>query len=313
MKLRIRVPLALFIGLAFILIIASVGGVHAQTYTQYKIQLNSDGSAAWTITQVSGLNGTVDTLTDFQQKVTVLVNAASTQTQRPMSVDIYTIQTSTIITSNDSKTTTHMFTWLNFSKTMNGQLIVGDVFAVSGFFNQLYGDGALQITYSANYTLKSVTPTPDERDDSTQTLQWLGTQFFVAASPSIILVPDKVSANQGQQPYLLVAASVSAVAVGAAVAGWFLLDRRRQKQNGKKLPAVSTTVPLLETEEEKIIKVLRSRGGSAYQSAITEQTRFSKAKTSQLLTALEAKRVVQRHKRGRDKIVNLKEQPKGEK
>ena len=180
-----------------------------------------------------------------------------------------------------------------------------------GFFNQLYGDGALQITYSANYTLKSVTPTPDERDDKTQTLQWLGTQFFVAASPSIILVPDKASANYGQQPYLLVG-SVSAVAVGAAVAGWFLLVRKRSKQNVKESPAAST-VPLLETEEEKIIKVLRSSGGSAFQSAITEQTRFSKAKTSQLLTALEAKGVVQRHKRGRDKIVNLKEQAKGEK
>jgi uncharacterized membrane protein len=227
-----------------------------------------------------------------------------------MSLDNVPFQTSTIITSNDSKTTTYMFTWLNFSKTMNGQLIVGDVFAVSGFFNQLYGDGALQITYSANYTLKSVTPTPDAKDDSTQTLQWLGTQFFVAASPSIILVPDKVSVDHGQQPYLLVG-SVSAVAVAAVAAGWFLATRKR-KQNSERLPAASP-VALLETEEEKIIKVLRSSGGSAYQSSITEQTRFSKAKTSQLLTALEAKGVVQRHKRGRDKIVNLNEQVKGEK
>ena len=76
---------------------------------------------------------------------------------------------------------------------------------------------------------------------------------------------------------------------------------------------MASTVTLLETEEEKVVKVLRSNGGSAYQSAITEQCRFSKAKTSQLLSALEAKGVVQRYKKGRDKIVNLNEQAKGEK
>ncbi len=310
--MKLRIPIALFIAVAFILVIASSGGVQAQTYTQYKIQLNSDGSATWTITQVSGLNGTVDTWADFQQKVTALVTSAAAQTNRQMSVDNDTFQTSTTITSSDSKTTEYMFTWLNFSKTENGQLIVGDVFGVSGFFNQLYGDGALQINYSANYTLKSVTPTPDERDDSTQTLQWLGTQFFVAEHPSIILaVQDHASANSGQQTYLLVG-SVSAVVAGAAVAGWFLVANRRRKQSSKE-PVVASTVALLESEEEKIVKVLRSNGGSAYQSDITEQCRFSKAKTSQLLTALEAKGVVQRYKKGRDKIVNLKEPEKGEK
>jgi uncharacterized membrane protein len=311
-QMKLRISLALFIAMAFLLIIASSGRVQAQTYTQYKIQLNSDGSAALTIIQVSGLNGTVDTWADFQQKVTALVAAAATQTHRQMSVDNDTFQTSTTITSSDSKTTEYMFTWQNISKTENGRLITGDVFSVSGFFNQLYGDGALQIIYPANYTLESVTPTPDERDDSTQTLQWLGTQFFVAEQPSIILVAqDQASANSGQQPYLLIG-SVSAVVAAVAVAGWFFLVYRRRKQSSKELP-VASTMTLLETEEEKVIRVLRSNGGSAYQSAITEQCRFSKAKTSQLLTALEAKGVVRRYKKGRDKIVNLNEQAKGEK
>jgi len=311
-QMKPRIPIILFITIACLLTIVPLGGVQAQTYTQYKIQLNSDGSAVWTIIQVSGLNGTVDTWADFQQKVTTLVTAAANQTQRPMDADNDTFQTSTTVTSSDSKTTEYIFTWLNFSKTENGQLTVGDVFSVSGFFNQLYGDGALQINYPSNCTLKSVTPTPDERDDSTQTLQWLGTQFFVAEQPSIILVAqNQTSANSGQQPYLLIG-SVSAVAVAAAIASWFFLANRRRKQNSKEL-TVSSTVTLLETEEEKVIKVLRSNGGSAYQSAITEQCRFSKAKTSQLLTALEAKGVVRRYKKGRDKIVNLNEQAKGEK
>ena len=112
--MKLRIPIILCVAMAFLLIIASSGRVQAQTYTQYKIQLNSDGSAAWTIIQVSGLNGTVDTWAGFQQKVTALVNAAATQTRRQMSVDNDTFQTSTTITSSDSKTTEYMFTWLNF-------------------------------------------------------------------------------------------------------------------------------------------------------------------------------------------------------
>jgi uncharacterized membrane protein len=67
-------------------------------------------------------------------------------------------------------------------------------------------------------------------------------------------------------------------------------------------------VPIVESEEGKILRALQASGGSAYQSAITDQCRFSKSKTSQLLTALEKRGVVIRYKKGRDKIVTLTEQ-----
>src|SRR5208283_2376063 len=106
--MKLRILIILFIAMACLLTIVPLGRVQAQTYTQYKIQLNSDGSAAWTIIQVSGLNGTVDTWAGFQQKVTALVTAAANQTHRQMSVDNDTFQTSTTITSSDSKTTEYM-------------------------------------------------------------------------------------------------------------------------------------------------------------------------------------------------------------
>lgn len=308
--MKLRLTLVLLFSLVFILIAVSSAGAQTQTtVTQYKIQLNSGSSASWTIIQVSGLNATVDSFTDFQQKVNTLVSAAGAQTQRPMGADSNSFQTSTNVTSSDSKTTVYMFTWLNFSQTGNEQLTVGDVFGVPGFFNQLYGDGSLQINYPANYTLKSVSPAPDERDDATQTLQWLGTQFLGSEQPNIILAAqNRSAADSGQPPFLLIGA-VLAVVAAAAVGVWLLLSKRRLKGGGKEL-AAAPSAALLETEEEKVIKVLRANGGSAYQSAITEQCRFSKAKTSQLLSALEAKGVVQRYKKGRDKIVNLTEQAK---
>jgi uncharacterized membrane protein len=66
-------------------------------------------------------------------------------------------------------------------------------------------------------------------------------------------------------------------------------------------------LPIVETDEEKIVRLLKSSHGSLHQSAIVEQCRFSKAKTSQLLAALESRGVVRREKKGRDKIVALVE------
>ena len=66
------------------------------------------------------------------------------------------------------------------------------------------------------------------------------------------------------------------------------------------------------SEEDKVLKLLKSFGGSMRQSEITEQSRFSKAKTSQLLAALEKKGSITRYKSGRDKIVTLKERVKSE-
>jgi uncharacterized membrane protein len=62
---------------------------------------------------------------------------------------------------------------------------------------------------------------------------------------------------------------------------------------------------LIETEEDKVLKLLKTASGTMRQSDITERLGFSKAKTSQLLTALENRRILARYKKGRDKIVTL--------
>lgn len=309
--MKLSISTVIFIVIAFILIVASTGRVQAQTYIQYKIQLNGDASATWTITQVSGLNGTVETWAEFQEKITTLVDAAAAQTNRSMGIENSSLQMSTFFTSSDSKTTEYVFTWLNFSITENDRLVAGDVFEVPGFFNQLNGDGELQINYPANCTLESVTPTPNEKDTSTQTLEWLGTQFFVAETPSIVLAAQMPTSDSGLQFSYGLLVSISAVAVIAAViAGWFF--KISQRRRSKETPAMMT-LPVPQTEEDKVVHLLRNSGGTAHQSAIADQCRFSKAKTSQLLTALERKGKVRRYKKGRDKIVNLIEQSKGEK
>jgi len=83
------------------------------------------------------------------------------------------------------------------------------------------------------------------------------------------------------------------------------LRRRKTKEVSlidRPLPSISAGI---ESDEAKIVKMLKSAGGSTYQTAIADHFRFSRSKTSQLLRAMEIDGMIQRHKKGRDKIVTL--------
>ncbi len=316
--------IALTLVLALMLIVVTVSLPCAQsqsTAVQYILIVNGDGSASWKITQVTSIDSSTDTWTGFMQRVISLIDAASSQSGRVMTVDEGTFEMSTTnFQDTQSKTIEYKFEWLNFSILQSSGLTFGDVFRVGNFFGQLYGDGTLQVSYPPGFVVESVSPSPNERDDSQRMLQWLGTQFFANGSPSVSLTLSPPSPSQTSPPitagltwqvYLAIGLSILAGFVVFFVVFYVVRHNRRKLVARKELPDVNK-LGLLESEEEKVLKVIRSRGGVIFQSAITEECRFSKAKTSQLLTALERKGVVRRYKRGRDKIVTLIEHGKDE-
>jgi uncharacterized membrane protein len=140
----------------------------------------------------------------------------------------------------------------------------------------------------------------------------LGTKNFVEESPSIILkekpssLLDLLSRNPTPIILLTVAAACSS-------AGFYLFKRRGRMQSTQVSEPRAYVLPSIESDEEKIVNLLRSSNGTLHQSVIVEQCKFSKAKTSQLLAALECKGTVRREKKGRDKIVVLAEQDSGAK
>ena len=298
--------------LAVLLLLSAVNKAYCQDYIQYQIQTSNDGSAAWTITQVSDINATIDTWEGFQKKIFNLVDAAINATNREMTIEPESIQMETVISwETQAKTTEYRFKWLNFSTTENEKITFGDVFRVSGFFSQLYGDGALQITYPSNCTVISVSPTPNNQDDNLQTLEWYRTQDFMNGEPSITLNLKAQSGNEVSWPQSALIAAVSAIAVAASLIGVYVVRRNRRKAKGVPAAATFAGTTLTESGEEKILKIIQSSGGSLNQTAIAEQCRFSKAKTSQLLAELERKGVIKRFKKGRDKIVTLTEKQNG--
>lgn len=311
--------------LCLIVLVTPICGAQSQAnVVQYSIVLNGDGSAFWTITQVMSINSTTDTWNGFMQRALSLVAAAAVQTEREMAVDNSSFEMSTTnFQDSQSKTTEYLFTWLNFSIMQSASLTFGDIFRIKNFFGQLYGDGTLQVAYPPTYVVQSVSPSPNQRNDSQHLLEWLGTQFFVNGNPSITLTLSSPTTQQtgGSTPsragtewqlYVLIGVIVAA-AFSTFLAAFYLIRRRRSKTSDLAEAVALANASILESEEQKVLKVLRSHGGSMFQSAITEECRFSKAKTSQLLSALERKGVVRRYKKGRDKIVTLVERGQDEK
>ena len=293
------------------LMLLSIHTAHAVDYIEYKIEINMDASAAWTITRVSDLNASID-LEGFPLRVTALVDAAANQTHREMSLDLDSLQVNDEISwETQSRTTIYSFTWHNFSVTKNRNITFGDAFAVPDFFGQLFGDGTLQISYPSTYSVRSVSPTPNEQDDSSRKLTWLRTKDFINGNPTVTLAKNANEENDEWQQFILIGVAVFVVVTVLLASVYFL--RIRKKRARDSVNAQLAGALLTESEEEKVTKVLLSSGGTMRQSAIAEQCRFSKAKTSQLLAVLEQKKVITRYKKGRDKIVTLNERVTGEK
>jgi len=273
---------------------------------EYTIQIGSDCSANWIIIQIADVSASLDTWEQFQNRITSLVEVAKNETRREMTIEA---ESMTIKPSGSYVVVEYKFNWKNFGKIENTKIIVGDIFQVESFFLQLYDDGEVVITYPLEYIIETVSPSPYERDDSHQTLRWLGTKDFINGQP-IIILKEKASASgflEVLQQNAVIIVSLISIASGSSIG--FYIFRCRKKRESKMVKTPEIPIPLgVESAEEKTLKLLKSSGGSLYQSAITEHCGFSRAKTSQLLAALENKGLVKRYKKGRDKIVALVEQ-----
>jgi uncharacterized membrane protein len=295
--------------LTVLLMLIPLQTAQCQNYVEYDIQIRDDGSAVWSVNQFSPANASTVDWADFQQKVYGLVYSAQSITQRDMDVDGNSFQINTTITA-ESKITEYSFLWRNFTVNRDSTLQVGDVFGAEDFFGQLFGDAALQLSYPAEYRVKSVYPPPYERQDAAYTLKWARTEDLTNTNVNIVLAQGSGDGSPAYSQNGFMVILVVAIVVVVSALGIYAVKRKRNNAASAQEPQ---TPSALETEEDKIIKLLKTSGGALRQTEITERCNFSKAKTSQLLTALEGMGKLTRYKKGRDKIVTLNERVKEEK
>jgi len=293
---------AMMLTFALCLLVAPAGLVRSQNQVEYYVSVEANGTADWTIKQTLPLNASYDDLNAFQFKIESLLRNAVSSTSRNMT-GIVNSMTSTAMGSYIL--VEYEFYWTDFGEKEGSNVAIGDVFHASGFFTQLYGDGKIFISYPAQYVIETVTPSPSKRDDSNRLLEWPGTADFDSNVNIVLrLIEPGFNLIEVLEQNAMPIASVIAV-VGGFTGIIYLLRRRNRKTRKPEEISPTRNQLMLETEEEKVTKLLESKGGNMYQSAITNDLRFSRAKTSLLLSSLERKGIIKRFKKGRDKIVTL--------
>ncbi|MEM1540401.1 MAG: MarR family transcriptional regulator [Candidatus Bathyarchaeia archaeon] len=267
---------------------------------EYKIQLGSDGSAVWEIIYAAESSFSYKAIQNFTANLTTLVERVEEKCGRKMDVWIDEIN---IIPQNNYVLVKFRFYWKNFSRIEGSKIIVGDVFQVEGFFSYLLGDGALSLIYPQEYVVASATPKPDEINDSLKILKWLSAEKFSSQHPSITLTRE--SASYAFSEFFVIFIPIASLGIALFFA--FYLYNRWRKAERTPIEPPFHAHPVVKNSEGEIIRALKAAGGRLYQSQIVEKCGFSKAKTSQLLKALERRGVIKRQKKGRDKIVILAE------
>ncbi|MCD6241116.1 hypothetical protein J7K27_06335 [Candidatus Bathyarchaeota archaeon] len=291
-------------GLFAFLLLASIYPAKCQNQVEYNVTLYEDGSALWVIRQVLDINATYDDLYSFQKRISTLIDETQNLTNRKMAVGL---ELSVTMHSFETyKKVEYQFLWINFSQKIDNKLVIGDVFKLSNFFDRLYGNGSLYLTYPAEYELQEVSPECDEQYASLHIIRWISTLSFQKGDPNIVLVPasqQKKGWSENPVVYVIIGAAIAALSFFA----YFKKVRfKRKYEKEREREHIIPRQP--ETDEEKILRLLRMAGGRMAQRSLVEQSGFSKAKISQILATLEAKGVISRVKKGRSKIVILEEQ-----
>jgi len=292
-------------GLFAFLLLASTYPAKCQNQVEYDITLYEDGSALWVIRQVLDTNATYDDFFSFQKRISTLIDETQNLTNRKMASSKF----SWTMSSEPYKKVEYQFLWINFSQKIDNKLVIGDVFKLGNFFDRLYGNGSLYLTYPAEYELQEVSPECDEQYASLHMIRWISTLSFQKGGPNIVLVPasqQKRGWSENPVVYVIIGVAIAALSFSTYFAYFKRVRFRRKYEKEREGEHMISRQP--ETDEEKILRLLRMAGGRMAQRSLVEQTGFSKAKISQILATLEAKGVISRVKKGRSKIVILEEQ-----
>jgi hypothetical protein len=279
--------------------------------TTYTISVHIDSSAQWTYERKTLIENETDMLEwwdetfddkrlAFQDQMEAIVNQARQTTGRNMSI---TPVTAIYERTETMGIITYQFDWHGFAKIENKTIEIGDAFNNQSI--DLDQDALLIIQYPEGYTSSEATPPPMGVSLYDRTISWKGPVNFGDEEPRVILIQGTAQSFNPWQAYAPVAVGATSISA-LSLTLWYIFHSRR----GRIGNLAQTPVLGVEDDEQKVTAMLQRTGGSTLQSNITREFGFSKAKTSQLLDTMEKKGTVTRQKKGREKIVTLKQQDK---
>lgn len=241
--------------------------------------------------------------------------------------------------NNSTGVLTVEFTWTNFSRVEDERLVV-DAFSAA-WFGDLAANQTLTIRSPDGYDTERVLP---EASIANGGYRWSGPQTFGADEPTVVFT-EGTSVVGVSLAVLVFVGFVALVAGGASVWAYYrgepalswlrrVQDRVGGSGSGSEAAtgepdAASGTAtesaagaaaatageraetetedvdPELLSDEERVERLLREHGGRMKQSEIVEETRWSTAKVSQLLSSMAEAGRVEKLRIGRENLISL--------
>lgn len=291
--------------------------------------LQPNGDARWTVTyrvrlddenETAAFESLQDDVEDdpdnytarFADRMRATAAAAENETGREMAVRNVTVDARTQSVPSYG-ILEYMFLWTNFAVADGDTIRAGD--AVAGLF--LDRQTTFVVRWPSGYGLETVRPEPTPELRENRSLGWAGPREFAGDEPRVVVSESAGSpggdGGDGLPLGMLAGAFVVAIAL-AAGALWYRRDGADEDGGTTGVAATGADEEdppeALMSNEEKVLKLVRDRGGRIKQQEIVEAFDWTEAKTSQVVRDLRDEGDLEGFRLGRENVLRLPE--KGE-
>lgn len=304
----------------------------------YRVRLEDDNETAAFESLRDDVASDPDNYTDrFARRMEATVGAAENATGRAMGVRDVTVDARTQELGRTYGILEYTFEWTGFAVVEGDTITAGD--AISGLF--LDDQTTLVVSWPAEYELRDARPSPDGDVGGDRSVGWGGPADFGVDEPRVVFErrsggpADRLADLPGGA--LLAAVILALAGVGAAVL-WSRLrgapvwprgdasdggaavddgadddggtadgDRPNGGEGSTDAGRDEPPEELL-SNEEKVLKLVRERGGRIKQQEIVEAFDWTEAKTSQVVRALRDDGDLEGFRLGRENVLRLPEE-----
>jgi hypothetical protein len=304
---------------------------------QYWTRLDDENTTAAFESLQSDVESDPAAFTDrFADRMRVTVRAAENATGREMTATDFAVSAETRAPP-EYGVVTYTFRWEGFAAVDGDTVSAGD--AIAGLF--LADNTRLVVAWPEGYAASEVTPAPDER--RTNAVVWRGAETsFVSGEPRIAVRPARATTTaaggdgtddgtgDGEDGSALLVPALIVALLGLGIGGWVVWDRRQRAApsdtpgdgDGVSTGAdgdAGTVDPEGDTasgeppedllsNEERVVRFVRERGGRVKQQEIVEAFDWTEARTSQIVRDLREEGELEGFRLGRENVLKLPEE-----
>lgn len=245
------------------------------------------------------------------------VDSVAEQTGREMVIHN---QSRTATVENGTGHLRHEFEWTSFGRVNEEQIEIGDAFhdGTGHWLGTLSADQQLIVTLPDGYRLEADASQIESTTLTQGQVTWEGPIEFDVDDIRLILEP---AAGPSGQPVSIPAVLLVGLGIGALVIGavWWARSRGSKESPPRETPPEETPEtgpsestdpvdPELLSDEERVERMLVDHGGRMKQATIVEETNWSSAKVSQLLSEMEENGQIEKLRIGRENLISLAEE-----